>query len=67
MPDNSPMPAVRVKTEVTSDVTLSGVLATEMIITPTTEIAIATSVPRLAASPRKTSANSAACAGSVRE
>lgn len=49
------MPAVRENTEVTSVRGLRVVRATEISMTPMTEMAIATSVPSLAFSPRKIS------------
>jgi hypothetical protein len=44
----------------------NAVRATEISITPKTEIAIAISVPTVTTSPRNRSPNKAACAGSVR-
>ena len=46
---------------------LTAVWATEISMTPKTLMAMAMIVPRLIVSDRKISANSAACAGSVRE
>jgi len=67
VPEKRPIPAVRVKTDVTSAAGEKALRATEISITPKTEIAMATSVIGPTVSLRKTRPNSAACAGSVRE
>lgn len=61
------MPAVRLKMEVRMEAGVTSVRATEISMTPATEIAMAARVPPLTLSPTKISANNAACAGSVRE
>jgi hypothetical protein len=61
------MMAVRLPTEVRSDFGVSSVRATEINMTPTTEIAMAITVPTVTVSPTNTRATRAACAGSVRE
>jgi len=66
-PDASPINALRAKTEATRLRHVTAVCATEISITPKTLIRMAKNVPGVILSPKKTRANSAACAGSVRE
>ena len=61
------MSALRLTTDVSSVRAVKAMWATEISITPKTLMAIAAMAPAVARSPRKSSPNSAACAGSVRE
>ena len=67
VPEASPISALRLTVEASMERRLTATCATDISMTPTTLMAIAATAPRLARSPRKTSAKIAACAGSVRE
>jgi hypothetical protein len=67
VPEARPISALRLTVEASMDRKLTATWATEISMTPKTLMAIAATAPQLASSPRKSSPNRAAWAGSVRE